>query len=803
MTKTSYGKILPTISVIFLMGLALFTAIHATHGAQQSTQSSSAPRLDAWRILGPGGGGAQFYPAVSPHDPNLVLVACDMTGAYISHDGGNSWRMFNLRSPATFFAFDPIDPQVIYAGASSLWRSNDSGRTWKLLFPTPSSVTSLIFPDDHASPEVLTRDGPSAPVTALAVDPAHPKIIYIAVGRSGHAALYTSTDGGGSWSALPNNPADLSSGIQKIYVDSKSPEDDRTLYVVGRNAVSIRKGGHWVQNPPPPGVLNFLDASAGFSPDGQLTVYAVAGGRRFERNASGGIFVSRNGGATWEDSTKSFLRLGDPSGPHPDIEAVGTAAGHPEIAYLSFEELRVGPDAKQVVHGAAKTTDGGRTWSLVWNEGDAPAPNVHDAWITERLGTGWGEPGISLGVAPSDPNICYRTDLGRTMRTTDGGRTWEDVYSKRMPDHTYTSTGLDVTTNYGVFFDPFDSKRMFIAYTDIGLFRSENGGESWTSATIGVPRRWLNTTYWITFDPEIKGRMWGVMSYNHDLPRPKMWRRTSPSKFGGGVCISDDGGKTWRVSNIGMPQTAATHILLDPSSPASARVLYVTGFGKGVFKSADGGQTWALKNNGLPGPEPFAWRLARDKNGTLYLVVARRSEDGSFGNSGDGALYRSIDGAENWTRVQLPEGVNGPNGITVDPSDPDRLYLAAWGRNTPQGAAQGGVFVSPDGGKSWKNTLDRDQHVYDVTVDPRDPKTVYACGFESSVWRSTDRGKTWKRIQGYNFKWGHRVIPDPQNPAMIYVATYGGSVWHGPAAGDSSAVEDIITPVLSYEKQGQ
>ena len=49
------------------------------------------------------------------------------------------------------------------------------------------------------------------------------------------------------------------------------------------------------------------------------------------------------------------------------------------------------------------------------------------------------------------------------MRTTDGGGAWDAVYSKRLPDSTYATTGLDVTTNYGVFFDPFDSKRMFIA----------------------------------------------------------------------------------------------------------------------------------------------------------------------------------------------------------------------------------------------------------------------------------------------------------------------------------------------------
>src|SRR5262249_2994002 len=158
-------------------------------------------------------------------------------------------------------------------------------------------------------------------------------------------------------------------------------------------------------------------------------------------------------------------------------------------------------------------------------------------------------------------------------------------YSRRMSAGGYTTTGLDVTTNYGVFFDPFDPKGMLIAYTDIGLFRSENGGESWTSATQGVPNDWVNTTYWITFDTPLKGRVWGAMSTTHDLPRPKMWRRASPSTYKGGVAISDDGGRTWRASNQGMPQTAATHILLDPTSSVHQRVLYVAGFGRGVFKS--------------------------------------------------------------------------------------------------------------------------------------------------------------------------------------------------------------------------
>ena len=778
------------ILLYILASLLLWPAMPALG---QVREGYSAPRLDRWRILGPGGGGAQFYPAVSPHDPNLVLVACDMTGAYISKDGGNSWRMFNLGSPVKFFAFDPNDSKVIYAATQVLWRSADRGRTWSLVYPPPASVTRVTMPDDHASPIVETAEGPAGPVTALAVDPADSKILYAAIGGAGKCVLYVSSDWGGHW----QRSADLTAGGRKIYVDPRSPPADRTLYVVGTNSVSIRKAGEWKQGPSPSGVGEFRDASAGFASDGRLIVYALAAkGRGSILPAK--ILVSRDGGTTWSQADDSLARLAGGKVPLPELDAVATSLSHPEVAYVSYEGLGAGPNGKRPFHGVAKTTDSGATWRLVWKEGETPAANVHDAWITERFGTGWGEPGISLGVGPTDPNICYRTDDGRTVRTTDGGGNWYAVYSKRLPDSTYATTGLDVTTNYGVFFDPFDSKRMFIAYTDIGLFRSENGGESWASATPGVPQEWVNTTYWITFDPAVKGRVWGAMSYTHDLPRPKMWRHASPSTYAGGVCVSEDGGKTWRASSKGMPPTAATHVLFDPTSPVEARVLYVTGFGKGVFKSADGGKTWALKNNGLPGPEPFAWRLARDQRGVLYLVIARRSEDGSFGNSADGGLYRSGDGAEHWQRILLPDGVNGPNGVAIDPEDPNRLYLAAWGRETPNGAVQGGIFISADGGKSWRNALSRDQHVYDVTVDPRHPHTLYACGFESSAWRSTDRGETWTRIRGFDFKWSHRVIPDPRNPAMIYITTFGGSVWYGPADGDPHAVEDVVTKALAY-----
>jgi photosystem II stability/assembly factor-like uncharacterized protein len=143
--------------------------------------------------------------------------------------------------------------------------------------------------------------------------------------------------------------------------------------------------------------------------------------------------------------------------------------------------------------------------------------------------------------------------------------------------------------------------------------------------------------------------------------------------------------------------------------------------------------------------------------------------------------------------------VNAPDGLAVDPESPQRLYLAAWARAVGQHGEGGGIYLSENGGKTWRPVLDRDQHVYDVSIDPNDAKFLYAAGFESSVWRSADRGEHWKRVPGFNFKWAHRVIPDPQDRDQIYVTTFGGSVWHGSVRGQDKPV-DIVTPALEPGK---
>jgi photosystem II stability/assembly factor-like uncharacterized protein len=533
-----------------------------------------------------------------------------------------------------------------------------------------------------------------------------------------------------------------------------------------------------VQKISTPAAKEFEDISVGFS-DGGPIIYVIG-----DESA----YVSDNKGAIWRK-----ISLGQGNG---KVRAIATSFRHPDTAYVSYKDLEEG-GIKWL--GVAKTADAGRTWSLVWKEDSNPTAksgtNIHDAWITERFGTDWGENPLALTVADQDANVSYGTDLGRTMRTADGGANWVAVYSRRVNGNGWTSTGLNVTSTYGYHFDPFDHNRQFISTTDIGLFRSEDGGESWVSSTQGVPKDWMNTTYWIEFDPAVKGRVWSVNSWTHDLPRPKMWRRKGIQSYRGGVCRSDDGGRTWTKSNAGMEQTAATHILLDPTSPPEARVLYVAAFGRGVYKSGDGGKSWTLKNTGIVQKEPFAWRIARDAKGALYLLVARRSEDGSIGTEGDGALYKSTNGAETWTPIAMPEGSNAPNGLAIDPNVPDRLYLAAWARDKGEHGDGGGIYLSEDAGKTWTQVLERDRHIYDVTIDPRNPNTLYAAGFESSAWRSTDRGEHWTRIPGFNFKWGHRVIPDPQDSKKVYITTFGGGVWYGSVDGEDRPL-DIATPQL-------
>lgn len=784
--------------LVFLMAV-VFSRCNVSKENSQQTDAK------AWGYMGIGGGGAMFYPAVSPHNSDLVFVSCDMTGSYVTYNGGESWQAFNLRGVTSSYIFDPIDANTVYANSVMLYKSTDRGQTWNVVYPHPDDIERVISKGDHAQEVVVTKDSVRRRVLALAIDPESSEKLFAVISIAGTPVFHHSVDGGKTWV----KERELKEAAKNIYIVPSSPADNRTIYVTGNTSITEKKNGVWKTNSAPQGTNKMIEFAGGYDKQSdRFVIYGIAGESYFDPEGKvSGIFYTEDGGLTWENREEGLTKFSMAGSKVPEWRGIATSSSNPGTVYISYDRLKA--DSETTFIGVAKSEDYGQTWELSWKDvispkGNVVSENFTGGWLNDRFGPTWGENPFSIAVSPVNPDIVYTTDFGRTVKSINGGKTWEQVYTNRKENGGWYSRGLEVTTGYQVVFDPFDVNHVFISTTDIGLTKSTDGGESWMSATHnnGIPRGWQNSTYWLTFDPEVKGRAWAAMSGSHDLPRPKMWRRGGTAGYKGGIVVTNDGGETWETLSLNdIGEGAATHVLIDPTSSKESRTLFASVFGKGVYKSLDGGKSWEKKNNGIEGGEPFAWRIVRkETDGTLFLIVSRRSDDGSIGNDGDGALYRSEDNAESWTKMELPTETNGPTSLIVDSENPNRLLLSAWGRNmkgefTPD--IGGGMYASDDDGKSWTQVYEKDQHIHDITFDPR-VNTYYASGFNSSAYKSVDRGKTWSRIKGYNFKWGKRVDFDPRDPNNIYVITYGGGVWNGPANGNEAAIEDIVTPVAAY-----
>lgn len=769
-----------------VLGRMTAGSVHVGKGtapaAELLSSSQKLPRAK-WHRVGPGGGGATFNPAISPYDREMVVLGCDMTGCYGTYDGGESWGEFDLRNAASFFAFDPSNSNTLYAGAEGLWRSVDRGLSWRLIWPIPDTIDSVEMADWYAQgPGFIVNGSGVGFVSAFAVDPAAASNLYLGLSNGPPGTLLTSTDGGLSWTTVPTPTQE---GVGGIFIDPSSPASSRDVYIFDSSSLWVYSGGTFTLRGGSSPAGTYIGWAAGFdSRTGSAYLYRIT---------QSSIFVSADRGITWSESMLP--------GTGYSIGALAGSATVPTVAYVSYSSLDhsgSGANYDYGYFGTARTSDGGKSWQLVFKDNYGPndPSNVSGDWITKTFGSGWAGPPVAFGVAAQDPNLCYATDFGRVFKTTNGGATWDQVYFRQVTPTSVTTTGLDVTNCYGIFFDPFDSTRQFLCNTDIGLLRSEDGGASWIPSTKGSPGAWLYNWYKVVFDPQVQGRVWGALSGTHDLPDLKDWQSTSPLTYQGGICASGDGGKTWQNSSSGLPELAPTDLLLDASSPVGARVLYLAAMGHGVYKSVDGGTTWSAANSGITESEPMAWQITMDANGVLYLVLYRRDYWSGQGVV-NGAVYRSVNAAASWEAVALPQGVTGPSGICIDAGDPERLYLATY-KSMSVSATNGGIYMSTDGGSTWTAVLALDQHIYGVTQDPRDPSRLYAAGFESNAWRSDDRGYTWERIAGYDFKWGRNVICDPASVHDIYIATYGSSVWHGPAAGDPHAPQEIATPTLAY-----
>ncbi|MDN3204962.1 WD40/YVTN/BNR-like repeat-containing protein [Algoriphagus sediminis] len=242
---------------------------------------------------------------------------------------------------------------------------------------------------------------------------------------------------------------------------------------------------------------------------------------------------------------------------------------------------------------------------------------------------------------------------------------------------------------------------------------------------------------------------------------------SKPSTFymgatGGGLWKTDDFGHSWdNVSDGFFPTPSIGAISVYQPDP---KIIYVgTGSdglrsnvitGKGVFKSTDEGKTWeliGLEKTGQIG----AVEIHPNNPEVVYVAAIGQA----FGKNEERGVFKTTDGGQSWEKVFYHSDSVGVSDLEMAPDDPNTLYIGAWrGERKPwtiiSGSSEGGVYKSTDGGDSWtklENGLPTAlTGKIDFAVSPADPNVVYA-NIEASedqggLYRSGDRGESWEFV---------------------------------------------------------
>ncbi|HSM61522.1 MAG TPA: hypothetical protein VK849_12020 [Longimicrobiales bacterium] len=248
--------------------------------------------------------------------------------------------------------------------------------------------------------------------------------------------------------------------------------------------------------------------------------------------------------------------------------------------------------------------------------------------------------------------------------------------------------------------------------------------------------------------------------------------------------------------------------------PGNPNVYYVGAASGGVFKSADGGHTWHPIFDGQPAQSIGALALAPSDPNVLWAGTGEAfiRSNVSIGNG----VYRSTDGGQTWRHMGLER--SGRIGrIAVDPRDPDVVFVAALGHlYGPQ--QERGLYRTRDGGETWERVLfaGEDAGAVDVVMSPANPRVLFAATWQilirpwgrwsggpgGGLWRSTDGGDTWTRLEGRGLprgtmgKIGLGVTPDDPDRVYALIETssnadfepfdeHEGVLWRSDDGGDT------------------
>ncbi len=263
------------------------------------------------------------------------------------------------------------------------------------------------------------------------------------------------------------------------------------------------------------------------------------------------------------------------------------------------------------------------------------------------------------------------------------------------------------------------------------------------------------------------------------------------------------GGGVWKTTNAGTSWSNLTDGFLPVGSigaiavaPSDENVIYVgTGsacprgnisVGKGMFRSTDGGSSWSsigLERAGLIGRV----RVHPQDPDTLWVAVLGQI----FGPNEERGVYRSRDGGATWERVLHSSENTGAVDLSLDPGNPRVLYAAMWtAERKPwtliDGGEESGLYKTTDGGDHWERleeglpggVVGR----IGVTVSPQRPQRVWALVTadegRGGVFRSEDGGKSWKRVstnrdlQSRGWYYSH-IYADPHDVDTVWVMNAG------------------------------
>ena len=366
-------------------------------------------------------------------------------------------------------------------------------------------------------------------------------------------------------------------------------------------------------------------------PQTPATLYAAV-----YRNSSGdgyGVFKSTDGGSSW-----NAINAGLPQ-PHP-ISTLAVDPLTPTTLYAGWNYSWSG--------GVFRSTDGGGSWSATGGFGGNQ--NVRALAIDPRAPTT-----VYAGTSGEPP-------FGGVFGSLDSGGHWTAMRNG-LPHHAIGSLAID----------PQNTATVYAGTYGGGLYKSTDGGSSWSAATsLG----WLQV-YALAVDPNVPTTVYaGTRTNGEGYPA-------------GGVYKTTDGGATWTISNSGLRSSGPNvpfvmALALDPQAPATLYAGLSTG---GVFKSTDGGASWAAMNQGLTnlsittlavGSQIPTTLYAGTYGGGVFAMTVTPSFVLSVGTTGDGTGTVTSTPSGIDCGADCSESYRSGTTVTLTATPASHAVLTAW-----------------------------------------------------------------------------------------------------------------------------